>query len=470
MRQTSLFLAAALMATFAVPARADAPGLSFPAGFWWGAATAAHQVEGGVKNDWVPFEATPGAIAHGDTSDVAVDHYRRFDADFALAAAMGHNTHRLSIEWARLEPERGRFDEEAIAHYHAVFASMRRHGLRPVVTLHHFTNPQWVADQGGWLSPRTPEDFGRFAAFAGREFGRDVDWWVTINEPNVYAFQAHDAGVWPPRRKDRAEALRVMAAMVRGHALAYRALHRNDRVDVDGDGRPAMVGIAQHIALFDAYSAWNPLDHAKAHYNDQVFNRAFLHAATTGDLRFEVPGAEGVRGHEPLAESAMDFIGVNYYTRWRTTSFGPADRVATPGAPVSALGWEIYPAGIYRALKLANDYTRLPDGRRVPLVVTENGLDDRTGTGRSAYLVTHLAEVARAIGDGMDVRGYLHWTLMDNFEWAEGYAPKFGLYRVDRTPSGDLARIPTETVPVFKAIAGANALTRELLARYGAAD
>lgn len=470
MRLTSLFLSAALLVAAAMPSKAAAAGVTFPAGFWWGAATAAHQVEGGLKNDWVPFEATPGAIAHGDTSDVAVDHYRRFDADFALAAQMGHNAHRLSIEWARLEPARGKWDEDAIAHYHAVFASLRRHGLKPMVTLHHFTNPQWVADQGGWLAPRTVEDFARFAAFAGREFGRDVDVWVTINEPNVYAFQTHDAGVWPPRRQERAEALRVMAAMARGHAHAYLALHRNDRVDVDGDGRAAMVGVAQHIALFDPYSPWNPIDHAKAHYNDQVFNRAFLHAATTGDLRFEVPGAEGVRAREPLAESAVDFIGVNYYTRWRTTSFGPADRVATPGAPVSALGWEIYPAGIYRALKLANDYTHLPDGRRVPLVVTENGLDDRTGAGRSAYLVTHLAEVARAIRDGMDVRGYMHWTLMDNFEWSEGYAPRFGLYRVDRTPTGDLARIPTETVPVFRAIAAANGLTPELLARYGAAD
>jgi beta-glucosidase len=257
----------------------------------------------------------------------------------------------------------------------------------------------------------------------------------------------------------------VIAQLVKGHAAAYRALHRTDRVDADGDGRAAMVGVAQHVAIFDAFAFWSPIDHGAAIVNDRIFNRAFLAGATTGELRMEVPGLRGVRGFEPAAVSAMDFIGVNYYTRWRTQ--GMNDRVLTPGAPTTAIGWEIYPEGLYRALRLANDYTRLPDGRRVPLVVTENGIDDRDGTRRSAYLVRHLQQVARAIADGMDVRGYLHWTLMDNFEWAEGYAPKFGLYRVDRRPGADLRRIPTETVPVFKAITAANGLTPELLHRYG---
>lgn len=463
-------LAVALIAwlSWSGPTRAtDEAGVAFPRGFWWGAATAAHQVEGGLKNDWNVFEATPGAIAHGDTAQLAVDHYHRYDEDFALAEAMGHNAHRLSIEWARLEPSRGHWDPAAIAHYHAVFQAMRRHGLTPMVTLHHFTNPTWVAEQGGWLSPRTIDDFERFAAFVGGEFGHEVDVWVTINEPNVYAFQGYDAGVWPPHHHAREEALQVLANMAHAHALAYRALHRADTVDADGDGTAAMVGVAQHIALFDAYSVWNPIEQAKAYFNDAIFNRAFLHAATTGDMRFEVPGVQGVRFEVPEAKGAMDFIGVNYYTRYRCTSFGPQDRVPTPGAPVSALGWEIYPEGIRRALEIANDYTHLPDGRRVPLVITENGIDDRDGTRRNAYLVQHLAEVGRAIAEGLDVRGYMHWTLMDNFEWSEGYGPRFGLYSVDRRPGRHLARIPTATVPVFKAITAANGLTPELLTTYG---
>ena len=429
------------------------PGaLPFPEGFMWGAATAAHQVEGGLVNDWQAFEATPGTVHGGDTSAIAVDHFRRYDQDFALAAGMGHNAHRLSLEWARLEPERGRYDPQAVAHYRAVLGSLRRRGLTPMVTLHHFTNPQWVADQGGWLADRTIEDFARYAAFAGSTFGDDVGWWVTINEPNVYAFQAYDDGVWPPQRRNRAEALRVMANLARAHARAYHALH---------EAGPTRVGVAQHVAVFEPYCPLNPIDHLKVRFVDDVFNRSFLRAITTGELRFEVPGVPGVRGREPLAsQGAVDFIGVNYYTRWLYKAFGTPDRVAKADAPKNDLGWEIYPEGLYRALELADAYTRLPDGRRVPLVVTENGMDDRAGDRRADFLVRHLEQVARAIADGLDVRGYMHWTLMDNFEWHEGYAPRFGLYRVDR--ENDLARVPTPAVAVYRAIAEANAIPAAL--------
>jgi beta-glucosidase len=470
MRRTLTTWLLAAVAAAAVPASTLAAegesAVTFPKGFWWGAATAAHQVEGGQKNDWEAYEATPGAIAHGDTSALAVDHYRRFDEDFALAEGMGHNAHRLSVEWARIEPQRGQWNEEAIAHYHAVFRSMKRHGLAPMVTLHHFTNPQWVAAQGGWLAERTVEDFARFAAFMGREYGSEVDCWVTVNEPNVYAFQAYDDGLWPPKHKNRHEALRVIAQLAKAHAAAYRALHRADTRDAGGDGVAASVGVAQHLTLVQARSIWNPLEQATTYFDDQIFNRGFLHAATTGDVRFELPGVEGVRETYSPAASAMDFIGVNYYTRWRV--LGSGERVATPGAPQSALGWEIYPEGIERALAIADDYTRLPDGRKIPLYITENGIDDRDGAKRSAFLVRHLAAVGHAIAQGRDVRGFMYWTLMDNFEWSEGYAPHFGLYAVDRAPGHGLKRLPTATVPVFKAITAANGLTPALLETYDA--
>lgn len=435
-----------------------AGAVRFPQGFLWGAATAAHQVEGGLENDWKAFEATPGNVKQGDTSAVGVGHYQRFDEDFALAQDMGHNAHRLSLEWSRLEPTRGRWDWAAVQHYHAVFGAMRRRGLRPLVTLHHFTNPAWLATRGGWDDERAIADFARFAAFAGREFGAEVDSWLTINEPNVYSYMAYHAGQWPPKVQDPQAALRVQANLVRGHAAAYHALHRHDRGDGDGDGQAAAVGIAQHIALYDPYWEASPLDRAQAGFSDDVFNRAFLRAVTSGELRFWYPGVRGVWGRHAPARASVDFIGVNYYTRWRCATFGPAFRLPTPGAPTNALGWEIYPTGLRRALGLANEYATLPDGRRVPLLVTENGIDDRDGRARAAYLVAHVREVAQAIQDGLDVRGYLHWTLMDNFEWSEGYAPRFGLYRVDRRPGAGLARIPTPAVETFRKIARANAI------------
>jgi beta-glucosidase len=443
---------------------AAAAAFQFPQGFLWGAATAAHQVEGHMSNDWVPWEKVAGHVHANDTSAVGVGHYERFDQDFALAEAMGHNAHRLSVEWARIEPQPGKIDWAAVDHYHAVFASLRKHHLKPMVTLFHFTNPPWVAAQGGWLAPKTADDFARFAAFMGREYGKQVDTWITLNEPNVYAFNAYDAGTWPPAHQSREEALQVMANELRGHARAYHALHEADHEDADGDGTAVQVGIANHVAVFDPMSPFNAIEAATAYFNDTVFNRAPMRAASTGLLQFEIPGARGVKQFDPLAASSVDFIGVNYYTRWVCVSGGAKERIPMPGAPTTAMGWEDYPYGLYRALQLANGYSRLPDGRHVPILITENGVDDPDGSARASYLVRHLQEVAHAIRDGVDVRGYIHWTLMDNFEWADGYRPRFGLYHVDREHG--LARVPTPAVGVFERIARANALSPEIVAAY----
>ncbi|MDB5098062.1 MAG: Beta-glucosidase, partial [Cyanobacteria bacterium RYN_339] len=437
--------------------------VAFPAKFLWGAATAAHQVEGHLNNDWTgEYETTPGHIKNGDTSTVGVDFYNRFDSDFGLAQGMGHNSHRLSVEWSRIEPQRGVHDAAAIAHYHAVFASMKAHGLKPMVTLHHFTSPKWVAAQGGWLADQTIGDFARFAAFMGLEYGGEVDSWIPVNEPNVYAFNSYESGQWPPMHKDREEALKVMANLAKGHAAAYHALHAADQDDADGDGINAEVGTALHIALFDAARWYNPIDIATAYFNDKVFNRAFLKAVTAGELDFSIPGSKGVKGKWADATNTVDFLGFNYYTRWCCKG---GDRAPKAGAPVTAMGWENYPEGMYRAAKLVNSYHKLPDGRRVPLMITENGIDDRTGADRNAYTVQHLQQVARAIKDGVDVRGYMTWTLMDNFEWADGYTPKFGLYTVDR--AHNLARVATPTVALFTNITAANGLTADMITTYG---
>ena len=465
-------LVLALLAALVLPPAAwgaeapPPPEVPFPKGFMWGAATAAHQVEGnGLDNDWIQAEAADKRfVKTGDSAAVGVDHYRRFDADYALAQAMGHNTHRLSIEWSRIEPQPGIKDWEAIDHYHQVFRALRKRGLEPMVTLHHFTSPKWLAARGGWLDKRTIKTFAEFAAFCGREFGREVDCWITVNEPNVLAFNGYDDGAWPPRHKSREEALQAMANLMEGHNAAYHALHQADHADADGDQRPACVGLAHHVAIFDAFNGFDPLAGLTAHFNEAIFDRAPLQAVTTGQLRFTLPGAKGVSGFDPRGVAAVDFIGLNYYTRWMCK--GSGERVALPGAPQTGMGWEDYPEGLYRALKLCDEYTRLPDGRRVPIVITESGLDDRRGGQRGAYIVRHLKEAARAIADGVDLRGYVHWTLMDNFEWVDGYAPKFGLYRVDRTPRGNLARVPTDGVPVFREITAANGLTSGLLARY----
>jgi len=421
----------------------------FPAGFLWGAGTSAHQVEGGNRlNDWWRFEQMPGAIRNAGVSGDACRHYELFDSDFALAQADSHNAHRLSIEWSRIEPERGRIAAAAVEHYHEVFASLARHHLTPVVTLHHFTNPLWIADHGGWESRDTIDAFCDFARFCAREYGGEVDWWCTINEPEVYAFRSYSEGLWPPRERDDSAALAVIAHMLEAHGRAYRILHEEDRTDADGDGRAAIVGFAKHLVQLEGDRWWMPLDAVRAYFEDRVFNEAVHQAAVNGDIALSIPGARGVRRHVPELAGAMDYYGLNYYTRWMVRGTGPVPHVARRGAQLNDLGWETWPEGLAAAVERADAVGRAVarvransgsggeaarDDRGVPVLITEHGVADATDALRPAVLKASLDALARSIARGANVCGYLHWSLLDNFEWADGWHGRFGLYAVDST-------------------------------------
>jgi len=440
----------------------SAPIHRFPEDFQWGTATSAHQVEGGNdKNDWWRFEQIPGKIHAGETSGVACRHYERFDEDFALAEADGHNAHRLSFEWSRIMPERGRIDAEAVAHYHAVLESLERRGLRPLVTLHHFTNPLWIADRGGWENRETVRHFCAFARFCAREFGSEVDWWCTVNEPEVYAFRGWSEGVWPPAKRDEGAALEVMANLLEAHGLAYRILHEQDRSSDRGDRRSVQVGFAKHLPQLEGDRAWFPLDGLRARFEDAVFNQAVLEAAMTGDIHLSIPGVRPVKRRVPELKRSLDFIGLNYYTRWKVRMFAPEAHVARRGSPQTDLGWEIYPRGfeaaVMRVAKLG-----------LPVIVTENGFADARDTFRPRALVEHLIHLGRAIARGAKVIGYYHWSLMDNFEWSDGYRGRFGLYAVDFSDPA-LPRHRTRSAEIFAQAAHANAIEREVAAQVGLA-
>jgi len=430
------------------------PILRFPEGFLWGAATSAHQVEGGNRlNDWWRFEQLPGSIRDGASSGDACLHARFFDEDFALARSDGHNAHRLSLEWSRIEPASGRIDGDAIAHYHAVFASLRRRGLAPVVTLHHFTNPLWIADAGGWESRRTVDHFAAFVRLCAREFGGEVDWWCTVNEPEVYAFRGWSEGVWPPAVHDDSRALEVIANQLEAHGRAWHILHEEDRADADGDGVAARVGFAKNHTQLEALRAWHPLDRLQARLERRVFNEAVERAAVDGEIDLWIPGARPVRRRLPELRGTLDWLGLNYYTRWRVRSLSRMPHVATPGAPQNDLGWEIWPEGFRRALV---DVGRLG----APVLVTENGVADAHDRLRPRAIVDFVEAMHGAIAGGVNVAGYLHWSLLDNFEWADGYHGRFGLYAVDFTDP-QRARTRRRSAEVFARIARANALTRE---------
>lgn len=368
----------------------------FPKGFRWGTAISAHQVEGGQDNDWTAWE--PGHIADGTVSGVACDLWHRYDEDFALAASLGTNAFRLSFEWSRIEPQPGQWNEAALQHYRTIVDSLRRHGLEPWITLHHFTNPRWFAERGGWARSDAPTLFATYCRKVVERFP-DVRHWITFNEPEVLTELGYLAGYWPPQKKSLFEALRVRQHVASAHRLAYQTIHRLQP--------NAHIGLANNLVAFEPADPWNPLDRIGSWISDRWHNRWFL---------------DHVRG-------MIDFVGINYYTRTRISfrPWAPHDMFPgkiPPGAPISDMGWEIFSEGLGRVIDFASRF-------RKPIYILENGIADANDSRRSRFIHDHLAVLHRKIQEGHDVRGYFHWSLLDNFEWREGFAKRFGLYAVD---------------------------------------
>ena len=414
----------------------------FPPGFLWGTATGAHQVEGqNDNNQWWDWEQQPGRIWHGDRSGDACGWWRNPEPDFDRAAALGQNAHRLSIEWSRIEPREGFFDDAALERYRGMLLSLRRRGITPMITLHHFTNPRWLEAQGGWLHPATPQRFGRFAERAVAALGDLCDLWCTINEPLVYLTQGYLIGIWPPGRID------IVGAMLRGHVAASAGIRRVN---------PALkVGIVHQIRLFDPATPAGR-DVAVAANWDYLFNTIMLYGLRTGRV---LPPFGSGREWPGLRESS-DFFGLNYYTRERVAfdarqpglMFGR--RFTPPDVPQSQVGFEgktygeLYPAGLYRALRRAASLG-------LPIYITETGLPDADDDQRPGFMLSHLAAAHRAIQDGVDLRGIFLWTLVDNFEWTEGWGLRFGLYALDEHTG---ARLRRPSAALYAAIARANAI------------
>ncbi|MBI2870867.1 MAG: glycoside hydrolase family 1 protein [Candidatus Omnitrophica bacterium] len=384
--------------------------MPFPPDFLWGSATSAHQVEGNnTSSDWWAWEQE-GRVPF--KSGLACDHFNRYDEDFDLARDFGQNAHRFSIEWARIEPQEGCFSDEAIRHYTQVIASLRRRGLEPFVTLHHFTNPKWFQERGGWVHRRAPFFFKRYAAQMAQSFKGQVRFWITINEPLVYVYQSYLARIWPADQVGIRAALSALFHFEEAHRAAFDLLHQVQMKG--GGGESVQVGVAQAIRLSSpCKESWLP-DRAASYLRDYAFNTLFLDRLTR--------------------RRALDFIGINYYTRdfvhWGGKGLLSLFGEVCPNAhahtrtPRSALGWEVYPEGLYKTLLRLKKY-------HLPLYVTENGFATDDDAEREEFIKDHLTSVRRALEAGTPVKGYFYWSLLDNFEWAEGTRPRFGLVEVD---------------------------------------
>jgi beta-glucosidase len=466
----------------------------FPDNFLWGTATAPYQVEVGLhQSDFYQWESTT-ANASGQHADDGPDEYDHYDGDFALAEQLGNNTARLGIDFSRIFPTKSSFpdmpDAAAVAHYHAVLASMKAHHLQPMVTLYHWVFPIWVDDltqpktvAQGWLDDGTIQVFGQFAGWAAKEYGGEVDWWVTLNEPTVTAIAGFATAKYPPLRSFTDpngvdNALHGIKNLIYAHAAAYDAIHAADTADADGDGQAAMVSCAFHQRVFEPTPTDDPATLAKnmaaaerIHY---LNNLAMLNAVTKGNLDYDLDetlDGPNDKTADPALANRLDWVGVNYYGVSQVLALDkpigpitgfPQNASLDDDRPHTAFRWSIDPEGFRTVLDEVK-----PLG--LPILITENGVADGADVQRPRFIAEHLAVLQKAIEDGIDVRGYYHWSLIDNFEWAAGYCPQFGLYHVDES-SPDKTRTLGEGGRVYQQIIQTKTVGAALLDQYQYGD
>tara|TARA_Y100001954_G_scaffold232703_1_gene284453 strand:+ start:2007 stop:3344 length:1338 start_codon:yes stop_codon:yes gene_type:complete len=385
----------------------DMNALSFPSHFRWGTATAAHQVEGHLVNNWTHHEQQNNLVQSG----AACDHWNRWEEDFQLISELGLNSYRFSVEWSRIEPTEGTWNNDALAVYSNMVDNLLERGIRPVVTLHHFSHPQWWEAKGGFADRANAPHFVRYCERVFEVLSDRVKTWVTINEPTVFSTMGYTLGMFPPGHRSLRATLRVMRNLLLAHADVYQALKKI---------RPEVrIGIAKNVTLFDPKNRWSPIDWPLARLLEWFWNGAWRSGVENGRMFF---------GDVSAAKGTLDFVGLNYYTH---VLVGPASvsllKMKFPKRAhevATEFGYPMYAEGLRRAL----DWLA-PLG--LPIEITENGVADANDTLRTEHLKRHLWVLSQAIQDGHDVRSYHHWSLMDNFEWAEGYSMRFGLHHVD---------------------------------------
>lgn len=419
----------------------------FPKGFLWGTATAAEQIESTQDSDWAAFirknYAGEGkAVTNASIKDLHLwnetvirektSHLKKFKEDIALMKDLGANAYRFSIAWDRLFPRENMTepDKAAVAFYDDLFAELAKQDIEPSVTLFHFSSPAWFFAEKdgkrGWERSDAVEHFSRFTAFIAKRWGKQVRVWCTLNEPMVYVYSGYMQAIMPPleKRPDEKSVAPVMEALLKAHAAAYAIIKKENPL--------ALVGVTQHTREFAPYRNYAVLDRIIAGKVEQAFIWDFTDAIRTGVLKVTNTDIE-----KPIAGlgGTQDFIGINYYGRFyiKSNIMAPTkfevknhDEM-NPNEIKNELGWADFPLGMKNILLAAKSKYKLP------IYILESGTAEKAADDklRQQLIVTHLAETAAAIKEGADVRGYFHWSLIDNFEWAEGFDARFGLVEID---------------------------------------
>lgn len=401
--------------------------IKFPKEFLWGAATSAHQVEGNNHNDWTEWEMKNAKRLSRESggkypqenyiSGQACDHYNRYEEDFDIAKSLNHNAHRFSIEWSRIEPEEGKFNKKEVEHYRWVIRALRARGMEPFVTLWHWTMPVWFTKIGAFEKLDNIKYFVAFCEFIASEFKDEVAFWITLNEPEIYAENSYFKGVWPPQKKSLASYISVIRNLIKAHRELYKIIKKINQ--------NAQVGIAKNNIYFEAYQ--NKIgNRVLKEFMDWWWNFYFLNR---------------IKDHQ-------DFIGLNHYfhSRIKNLKFNQNEN-----QKISDISWELYPEAIYHVLKDLKKYNK-------PIYITENGLADAQDRNREWFIKESLKNIHKAISEGVNIRGYFHWSLVDNFEWDKGFWPRFGLVEIDYK---NLERKIQPSAYVYAKIAQNNAILNE---------
>jgi beta-glucosidase len=423
----------------------------FPRGFLWGTATAAHQVEGNnTNNQWWKWEQDGHT---NGTSGLAADWWGgRWKEDFDRAAETGQNAHRFSVEWSRIQPTPDTWDENALERYRVMLRGLKERGIMPMVTLHHFSDPLWLYEKDGWEHEEVVALFEKFVRKTVDALKEYCTLWCTINEPNVYALSGYVVGDFPTKRRGVNVAMQVIANMLRGHAAAYRAIH-----EIQPEAR---VGFAHHHRPMVAKHKWSPLDLLMRKIRYDGLNMGFPSAISTGVMKSPV-GNKRI----PEAKGTQDFLGLNYYSV-DTVSFHigkPKELFTHAEYPADADMSDTnflanIPTGLFDSIKWA---TRMFPN--LPILITENGVEDADDHMRPRYIAQHIHQMWRAVNFNWPVKGYFHWSLVDNFEWERGWTQRFGLWGLDVETQ---KRIRRPSVDLYEAICKENGLSSEMVQKY----
>lgn len=425
---------------------------NFPDNFLWGTATSSYQNEGNNHNsNWSEWENISGKIINGEKSGLACDWWSgKWKEDFNRAESTYQNAHRFSVEWSRIQPEENRWDEDAIEHYRQMLRGLIERGMTPLITLHHFTEPYWFSEMGGWENSESFSYFGKYVHKVVEALKDYCNIWITINEPNVFVTMGFIEGIFPPGKTNLKSAFSVITNLVKGHAKAYELIHQLQQ--------NAQVGTATNYRPFLPLKKWNPLDHAISKIIDQNFNQSFNNAISNGKLNFALK-----KQIISKAKKTQDFIGINYYT----TDMIQFNLLRYKNL-FSEMSWPLnsdlsenkfianVPSGMTSAIHWARKFNK-------PIYVTENGIEDSNDLLRPSYMIEHLLNIWRTTNYIVPIKGYFYWTLVDNFEWERGWTQRFGLWGLDISTQ---LRIRRKSVDLYSEICRTNSISTSIIQNY----